>query len=49
MAPFETDAEEKRVERLVQAQQIIDELKCRWDFAILGMDMNDLPISEYLI
>ena len=43
MSSFFNETIQKRAERIVQAEEIVEKMGCRWDFAIIGMDMNDVP------
>ena len=43
LSPYDTEIEQNRDVRVEQANTLINALGCDWNFAILGMDMNDVP------
>ena len=48
LSPYDNDVIQGREKRVVQVKQIIDNVGCDWDLALLGLDMNDVPNSELM-
>ena len=46
LAAAHNETQQNRDKRIIQANQLIQGLECGWDFAILGMDLNDSPLSN---
>ena len=48
LSPFDNETIQGRTKRTDQSMQIVDNLGCNFDVAILGLDLNDIPNSKYI-
>jgi hypothetical protein len=45
LSPSFNETAQGRNKRAKQAEQIVKQTGCNWDFAVMGIDLNDIPKS----